>query len=110
MVEAPQANWPVPTRQLLYYYEVQVKDHGARGRIGVGFADRTHKLSRQPGCVCHRRPTCEARIRTATFVQHAAARVSNPHTRGLRLGYCGRGRGSDSHGWVCSARVQMGEQ
>jgi hypothetical protein len=44
-----QANWPVPTRQLLYYYEVQVKDHGARGRIGVGFADRTHKLSRQPG-------------------------------------------------------------
>jgi hypothetical protein len=40
----------VPSRQLLYYFEVQVKDRGAKGFIGVGFTDRHFKLSRQPGC------------------------------------------------------------
>eukprot|EP00242_Pyramimonas_sp_CCMP2087_P016646 CAMPEP_0198207392 /NCGR_PEP_ID=MMETSP1445-20131203/10846_1 /TAXON_ID=36898 /ORGANISM="Pyramimonas sp., Strain CCMP2087" /LENGTH=406 /DNA_ID=CAMNT_0043880401 /DNA_START=223 /DNA_END=1439 /DNA_ORIENTATION=+ len=44
-----QANRPAPSQQLVFYYEVEVKDGGERGKIGVGFSDKTFKHSRQPG-------------------------------------------------------------
>mmetsp|Transcript_5724 Transcript_5724/g.14243 ORF Transcript_5724/g.14243 Transcript_5724/m.14243 type:complete len:478 (-) Transcript_5724:162-1595(-) len=48
-VGAIQADLPVPSDVLIYYYEVTVKDAGERGVIAVGFADVHFRLSRQPG-------------------------------------------------------------
>mmetsp|Transcript_11992 Transcript_11992/g.43791 ORF Transcript_11992/g.43791 Transcript_11992/m.43791 type:complete len:433 (+) Transcript_11992:318-1616(+) len=48
-VGAIQSNNPVPIRRLLYYFEVSIEDAGRNQRIGVGFADRSFKLSRCPG-------------------------------------------------------------
>jgi hypothetical protein len=45
----PQANRPVPARQLLFYFEVTVLDQGELGKIGGGFTPRDAKLTRQPG-------------------------------------------------------------
>ena len=50
-VGAIQANREVPCKRLLYYYEMHVKDGGARQCIAIGFGDHTFKLSRQPGSV-----------------------------------------------------------
>ncbi|QDZ21211.1 SPRY domain-containing protein [Chloropicon primus] len=48
-VGAIQADSPVPSDVLVYYYEVHVRDAGERGVIAVGFADFHFRLSRQPG-------------------------------------------------------------
>lgn len=48
-VGAVQANLPVPTKRLVYYYEVAVVDGGERSAVAVGFADKEFKLTRQPG-------------------------------------------------------------
>eukprot|EP00878_Enallax_costatus_P006903 GHUV01007233.1.p1 GENE.GHUV01007233.1~~GHUV01007233.1.p1 ORF type:complete len:241 (+),score=55.60 GHUV01007233.1:288-1010(+) len=44
-----QANRPVPTQQLIYYFELTVLDQGEAGRIGLGFSDKSFKVTRQPG-------------------------------------------------------------
>eukprot|EP00741_Cyanophora_paradoxa_P020800 tig00021312_g20079.t1 len=48
-VGAIQANKPVPSRMLLYYYEITVLDAGTRGAIAVGLSDRSFQVTRQPG-------------------------------------------------------------
>ena len=48
-VGAVQANCAAPCHTVLFYFEVTILDAGARGTIGVGFADAGFKLSRQPG-------------------------------------------------------------
>lgn len=35
----------------MYYYELTVLDQGLYGKIAIGFADKSFKLTRQPGCV-----------------------------------------------------------
>jgi hypothetical protein len=35
----------------VYYYELVVVDQGIYGKIAIGFADKSFKLTRQPGCV-----------------------------------------------------------
>lgn len=51
LVPSPlQANRPVPTRQLVFYFEVTIIDSGDLGKIGIGFTPRDVKLTRQPGC------------------------------------------------------------
>lgn len=45
----PQANRPVPSKQLVFYFEVTILDAGELGKIGVGFTPRDVKLTRQPG-------------------------------------------------------------
>ncbi|GLC55921.1 hypothetical protein PLESTB_001044600 [Pleodorina starrii] len=44
-----QANHPVPTNCTVYYYELTVFDAGVYGKIAIGFADKSFKLTRQPG-------------------------------------------------------------
>lgn len=44
-----QANRPVPSKRLVYYYEVTVLDQGESSTIAVGFAEKNFKLTRQPG-------------------------------------------------------------
>uniref|UniRef100_A0A383VPB8 B30.2/SPRY domain-containing protein n=1 Tax=Tetradesmus obliquus TaxID=3088 RepID=A0A383VPB8_TETOB len=44
-----QGNRPVPTQQLLYYFELTVVDQGELGRIAIGFTEKSFKLTRQPG-------------------------------------------------------------
>jgi hypothetical protein len=48
-VGAIQAATPVPTDCLVFYFEVHVACAGEQGRIGVGFADKHFKMTRQPG-------------------------------------------------------------
>jgi hypothetical protein len=48
-VGAVQANRPVPTSVLIYYFEVTVLDRGEQGKIGIGFSDKSFKVTRQPG-------------------------------------------------------------
>jgi hypothetical protein len=48
-VGAIQADSPVPSDVLVYYFEVSVLDSGERGVIAIGFADCHFRLSRQPG-------------------------------------------------------------
>eukprot|EP00245_Coleochaete_scutata_P013324 TRINITY_DN538_c0_g2_i1.p1 TRINITY_DN538_c0_g2~~TRINITY_DN538_c0_g2_i1.p1 ORF type:complete len:449 (-),score=62.75 TRINITY_DN538_c0_g2_i1:85-1431(-) len=48
-VGAVQANHPVPTQRLLYYFEITVKDRGERGEVVLGFTDPNFKTTRQPG-------------------------------------------------------------
>ncbi|KAK3254437.1 hypothetical protein CYMTET_36345 [Cymbomonas tetramitiformis] len=48
-VGAIQANNPVPNSRWIYYFEVEIKDKGADGKIAIGFSDADFKLSRQPG-------------------------------------------------------------
>jgi hypothetical protein len=49
-VGAAQADVGVPDDVAVYYFELSVVSHGARGCIGIGFSDNTFKTSRQPGC------------------------------------------------------------
>ena len=44
-----QGNKPIPTNRTLYYFEVFVIDGGESSRIGIGFADKNFKTTRQPG-------------------------------------------------------------
>lgn len=48
-VGSVQANKPAPCNRLIYYYEVQVRDRGELGRIGIGFSDKSFRPTRQPG-------------------------------------------------------------
>ncbi|XP_021288859.1 ran-binding protein 10 [Herrania umbratica] len=44
-----QANKPAPVKRLLYYFEIYVKDAGAKGQIAIGFTNESFKMRRQPG-------------------------------------------------------------
>ncbi|KAK8628561.1 hypothetical protein V6N13_009148 [Hibiscus sabdariffa] len=44
-----QANKPAPVKCLLYYFEIYVKDAGAKGQIAIGFTNEGFKMRRQPG-------------------------------------------------------------
>ncbi|CAA0809884.1 SPla/RYanodine receptor (SPRY) domain-containing protein [Striga hermonthica] len=44
-----QANRAAPSKQLLYYFEIYVKNAGAKGQISIGFTTAGFKLRRQPG-------------------------------------------------------------
>ncbi|TXG66565.1 hypothetical protein EZV62_007840 [Acer yangbiense] len=44
-----QANKPAPVKRLVYYFEIYVKDAGAKGQIAIGFTCETFKMRRQPG-------------------------------------------------------------
>ncbi|OVA16367.1 B30.2/SPRY domain [Macleaya cordata] len=44
-----QANCPAPSRRLVYYFEIFVKNAGAKGQIAIGFSSEHFKMRRQPG-------------------------------------------------------------
>ncbi|KAL4559268.1 hypothetical protein LXL04_031405 [Taraxacum kok-saghyz] len=44
-----QANHPAPVKRLLYYFEIFVKNAGARGQIAIGFTTEGFHMRRQPG-------------------------------------------------------------
>ncbi|TYJ18471.1 hypothetical protein E1A91_A09G125400v1 [Gossypium mustelinum] len=44
-----QSNKPAPVKRLLYYFEIYVKDAGAKGQIAIGFTNEGFKMRRQPG-------------------------------------------------------------
>lgn len=44
-----QANRPAPLKRLLYYFEINVKNAGAKGQIAIGFTTSAFKVRRQPG-------------------------------------------------------------
>ncbi|KAK6246573.1 hypothetical protein SCA6_009663 [Theobroma cacao] len=46
-----QANKPAPVKRLLYYFEIYVKDAGAKGQIAIGFTQESFKMRRQPGSI-----------------------------------------------------------
>lgn len=46
-----QANKPAPVKRLVYYFEIYVKDSGAKGQIAIGFTTDNFKMRRQPGFV-----------------------------------------------------------
>ena len=48
-VGALQGDHPVPRHRRVYYYEMHVNEAGERGLIGIGFADKGFKMSKQPG-------------------------------------------------------------
>ncbi|XP_044475760.1 ran-binding protein M homolog isoform X1 [Mangifera indica] len=48
-VGAIQANKPAPVKRLVYYFEIFVKDAGAKGKIGIGFTIDSFNMRRQPG-------------------------------------------------------------
>lgn len=44
-----QANKPAPAKRLIYYFEIYVKNAGAKGQIAIGFTAEGFKMRRQPG-------------------------------------------------------------
>ncbi|KAH6759355.1 SPla/RYanodine receptor domain-containing protein [Perilla frutescens var. frutescens] len=44
-----QANRHAPLKRLLYYFEIYVKNAGAKGQIAIGFTTSAFKVRRQPG-------------------------------------------------------------
>ncbi|VVB11672.1 unnamed protein product [Arabis nemorensis] len=44
-----QANKPAPFKCLTYYFEIFVKDSGAKGQVAIGFTKENFKMRRQPG-------------------------------------------------------------
>ncbi|KAF3956975.1 hypothetical protein CMV_017963 [Castanea mollissima] len=48
-----QANKPAPVKRLVYYFEIYVKDSGAKGQIAIGFTTDNFKMRRQPGWEPH---------------------------------------------------------
>ncbi|KAF6139388.1 hypothetical protein GIB67_026230 [Kingdonia uniflora] len=44
-----QANCAAPSRRLVYYFEIYVKNAGAKGQIAIGFTNEHFKMRRQPG-------------------------------------------------------------
>jgi Ran-binding protein 9/10 len=50
-VGVAQANKPAPSKRLIYYFEIFVKNAGAKGQMSIGFTAPGFKLRRQPGYV-----------------------------------------------------------
>lgn len=48
-VGSVQANFGVPSNLSVYYYETKILDGGAKCCVGIGFADKKFKVTRQPG-------------------------------------------------------------
>ncbi|XP_057974667.1 ran-binding protein M homolog [Malania oleifera] len=48
-VGAVQANRPAPVKRLVYYFEITVRNAGAKGQIAIGFTTESFKMRRQPG-------------------------------------------------------------
>ncbi|CAK9137125.1 unnamed protein product [Ilex paraguariensis] len=46
-----QANRPAPVKRLVYYFEIFVKNAGAKGQIAIGFTAEGFKRHRHPGSV-----------------------------------------------------------
>ncbi|KAI5668041.1 hypothetical protein M9H77_17894 [Catharanthus roseus] len=44
-----QANKPAPSKRLIYYFEIFVKNAGAKGQMSIGFTAPGFKMRRQPG-------------------------------------------------------------
>ncbi|KAG9144511.1 hypothetical protein Leryth_010736 [Lithospermum erythrorhizon] len=44
-----QANKAAPSKRLLFYFEITVKDAGVKGQVAIGFTAPGFKLRRQPG-------------------------------------------------------------
>ncbi|KAL8225684.1 hypothetical protein R6Q57_018241 [Mikania cordata] len=44
-----QANFPAPVKRLVYYFEIYVKNAGAKGHIAIGFTTEGFNMRRQPG-------------------------------------------------------------
>lgn len=44
-----QANCPAPVKRLVYYFEIYVKNAGAKGYIAIGFTTEGFNMRRQPG-------------------------------------------------------------
>lgn len=44
-----KANRPAPVKRLVYYFEIYVKNAGAKGQIAIGFTTDGFKMRRQPG-------------------------------------------------------------
>ncbi|KAI3889766.1 hypothetical protein MKW92_042000 [Papaver armeniacum] len=44
-----QGNCPAPSKTLVYYFEIYVKNSGAKGQIAIGFSCENFKMRRQPG-------------------------------------------------------------
>ncbi|XP_058097411.1 ran-binding protein M homolog isoform X2 [Magnolia sinica] len=44
-----QANCPAPSKKLMYYFEIFVKNAGQKGQIAIGFTNEHFKMRRQPG-------------------------------------------------------------
>ncbi|KAI7750926.1 hypothetical protein M8C21_003091 [Ambrosia artemisiifolia] len=44
-----QANCPAPVKRLFYYFEMYVKNAGAKGNVAIGFTNEGFNLRRQPG-------------------------------------------------------------
>lgn len=44
-----QANFPAPTRRMMYYFEMHVDNIGTKGQISIGFTTQQFKMRRQPG-------------------------------------------------------------
>lgn len=44
-----QSNRAAPFKRLLYYFEIYVKNAGAKGQIAIGFTTSAFKVRRQPG-------------------------------------------------------------
>lgn len=44
-----QADCPAPCKKLVYYFEIFVKNAGAKGHIAIGFTSEHFKMRRQPG-------------------------------------------------------------
>lgn len=51
---AAHGDAPVPDDLVVYYFEVEVLNHGARGTIGIGFSGSKFNMTRQPGCVARK--------------------------------------------------------
>ncbi|KAI3931792.1 hypothetical protein MKW98_012202 [Papaver atlanticum] len=44
-----QGNCPAPSKRLVYYFEIYVKNSGTKGQIAIGFSSENFKMRRQPG-------------------------------------------------------------
>ncbi|KVH98664.1 hypothetical protein Ccrd_023107 [Cynara cardunculus var. scolymus] len=44
-----QANCPAPVKRLVYYFEIYVKNAGAKGYVSIGFTTEGFNMRRQPG-------------------------------------------------------------
>ncbi|CAK7344863.1 unnamed protein product [Dovyalis caffra] len=44
-----QADRPAPDKRFVYYFEIYVKNAGAKGQIAIGFTNQSFKMRRQPG-------------------------------------------------------------
>lgn len=50
-VGSVQANKPAPTKRLIYYFEILVKNAGTKGQMSIGFTSPGFRMCRQPGYV-----------------------------------------------------------